>query len=211
MDFDGTKFGPVTYEFRIQSYTEQQDLTNLHLYRLKFAIDPDVVRKMLSYNGQTFFKLSRGGHVQCRGSNLHEAENIDSQIIVDFNAALSDVQDKDEIWEYAVSFGIRPPSSANLAEVVMMSAGGCKKKGCCENDYVFDDSSLDHRRMEDFIQDKPILTTDVRYLSNDPEQIEEKDLILFTHWLFAFVLKDRKWGRLLTYGAPRPFPPVIQN
>ncbi|KAI0905898.1 hypothetical protein F4823DRAFT_609280 [Ustulina deusta] len=189
IDFDGTRFGPVTKEFKIQKFDDQQDVTSLQIYPLRFAKDPAAIRETLSKNGQVFLDLSKAGHVQYRGPNLHEAETIDSQIIVDFHAALSDRQDKDDSWKYEVNFGIQRPVSANEAEVVMVSGGGCKEPNCCENDIVFDD-----RRMEDFIQGNGMLTTDVRYLSDDPKQIDKQDLILFPHRLFAFVLKDRKWA-----------------
>lgn len=194
IDFDGTRFGPVTKEFQIQKFDDQHDITSLQIYPLKFAKDPAAIMETLSTNGQIFLKLSTVGHVQYRGPNLHEAETIDSQIIVDFHAALSDRQDKDESWEYQVKFGIQPPVSAKKEEVVMVSGGGCKVPNCCENDIVFNDINIDHRRMEDFIQSNTMLTTDIRYLSDDLKQIDQRDLILFPHRLFAFVLKDRKWG-----------------
>ena len=195
MDFDGIKLGPVRHSFSIQKYDGLRDITSLPVYPLRFAKDRESVRKTLQSNGHTFNDLARGGYVQYRGMNLHEAEDIESQVIVDFNAALWDSQDKISSWDFKIEFGIRPPAGANKAEVTMVSAGGCTKANCCENDFIFNDLSIDDRRMEDFITEKPLLTTDIRYLNDDVKQIPEEDFILFPHRLFAFVLKDRKWGK----------------
>lgn len=198
IDFDGNKFGPVAQSFSIQKFDGLRDITTLPVYPLKFAKDPSRVRETLLQNGKLFLDVCGGEHVRYRGLNLHEVEEIDSEIVVDFHAALWDNQDKDKgTWDYRIEFGIHPPIGANHAEVVMASSGGCKKPGCCENDHVYNDLNLDHQRMEDFLADRPWLTTDIRYLTNEPRGIPRDDLILFPHRLFAFVLKDRKWGRLM--------------
>ncbi|KAI0384794.1 hypothetical protein F5Y04DRAFT_293094 [Hypomontagnella monticulosa] len=196
IDFDGTKFGPVWKSFSIQKYDNLHDIVALSVYPLKFAKDPTEVRETLLKNGQTFLSICKGEHVQYHGTNLHEVEQIDSEIVVDFHAALWDGQDKENEWhkQYGVDFGLKSPASANAAEFVMVSSGGCIKPDCCENDHVFNDLSIDHQRMEDFLTDKNLLTMDIRYLSDDPSIIPEEDLILFPHRLFAFVLKDRKWA-----------------
>lgn len=197
VDFDGNKFGAVSHSFSIQKYDDLKDITTLPIYPLKFAKDAEKVKEMLYNNGKTFIDVSKGEHVQYRGLNLHEAEEIDSEIVVDFHAALWDTQDKDTSWHYEIEFGIRPPIGANAAEVLMVSAGGCIETDCCENDYIFDDLSIDHQRMEDFLSEKPLLTTDLRYLNDNPRNIPKEDLIIFPHRVFAFVLKDRKWGKFL--------------
>ncbi|RSL55359.1 hypothetical protein CEP54_009403 [Fusarium duplospermum] len=194
--FDGNKFGPVTKSFSIQKYDGFQDIRSLPIYPLSFARDPSDLRKKLSENGEMFIKLSKVGHVLYRGLNLHEAEEIDSEIIVDFHAALWDNQDKDDEWhdKYQVDFGIQTLPNADQAEVVMVSRGGCKEPGCCENDQVFNDLDLDHRFIEEYLAENEFPTTDARYLTDDPIRIPQDDLILFPHRLFAFVLKDRKWA-----------------
>ncbi|KAJ2993128.1 hypothetical protein NUW58_g1941 [Xylaria curta] len=192
--FDGIRFGPVTQLFDIQEYDGLRDITSLPIYPLRFAKDSDIVRKTLLENGHTFLKVLRGGHRQYSGPNLHEAEEIDSRILVDFHAALWDGQDKNKSWDFKVDFGLRPPPSANKAEVRMVSAGGCERNGCCENDNVFDDLDLDSKSIKDSIGDKPILTKDIRYLTDDPSQIPQEDMILLPRKVPAFILKDRKWA-----------------
>ncbi|KAL2674245.1 hypothetical protein Neosp_012696 [[Neocosmospora] mangrovei] len=207
LGFDGNRFGPVAKSFSIQKYDGLQDIRSLPIYPLTFARDPSDLRTKLFENGKTFIRLSKVGHVLYRGLNLHEAEEIDSEIIVDFHAALWDNQDKDDGWQgkYEVDFGIKTLPNANEAEVVMVSRGGCKVPGCCENDQVFNDLDLDHRFMEEYLAENEFPTTDARYLPDDPDLIPDGDLILFPHQLFAFVLKDRKWGKgliVLLHGAP---------
>ncbi|KAG9494808.1 hypothetical protein J7337_013947 [Fusarium musae] len=194
--FDGDKFGPIAKTFSIQKYNGFQDIRLLPIYPMSFAEGPEELSKKLSRNGKTFIKLSNVGHVLYRGPNLHEAEEIDSEIIIDFRAALWDNQEEDNGWKekYQVQFGIPTLPSANEAEVIMISRGGCKDSFCCENDKVFNDLDLDRTFLEDYLAKNEFLTTDTRYLTDDPSHIPEDDLILLPRQLFAFVLKDRKWA-----------------
>lgn len=193
--FDGNKFGPITHSFFIQNYNGYQDITTLPIYPLKFAKSPNEIHRVLETNGRLFIEVCKGKHVQYRGMNLFETEEIDSEVVVDFHAALWDTQDKDVGWDYSIEFGIKSPTNSDKAEVTMMSNYGCQNPQCCENDAIFDDLNIDHQRMEDFLMSKPWLTTSLRYLDDNHERIPEEDLILFSHRLFAFVLKDRKWGK----------------
>ncbi|KAM5526609.1 hypothetical protein FOXYSP1_21009 [Fusarium oxysporum f. sp. phaseoli] len=178
--FDGDKFGPIAKSFSIQKYNGFQDIRLLPIYPMSFAEGPEELSKKLSGNGKTFIKLSNVGHVLYRGPNLHEAEEIDSEIIIDFRAALWDNQEEDNGWKekYQVKFGIPTLPNANEAEVTMISRGGCKESMCCENDKVFNDLDLDRTFLEDYLAKNEFLTTDTRYLTDDPRHFPEDDLIL---------------------------------
>ncbi|KAF5549496.1 aaa family atpase [Fusarium mexicanum] len=194
--FDGDKFGPIAKSFSIQKYNGLQDIRLLPIYPMSFAKGPEELSNKLCRNGKIFIKLSKVGHVLYRGPNLHEAEEIDSEIIIDFRAALWDNQEEDNGWKekYQVQFGIPTLPNANEAEVTMISRGGCKESMCCENDKVFNDLDLDRTFLEEYLAKNEFLTTDTRYLTDDPRHIPEDDLILLPRQLFAFVLKDRKWA-----------------
>ncbi|KKP04181.1 hypothetical protein THAR02_03699 [Trichoderma harzianum] len=216
IDFDGKKFGPVSHSFSLQKYDDFRDVTSLPIYPLEFAKKSAKIKNMLTVNGQTFLDVCKGEHVQYRGINLHETEEIDSEVVVDFQAALWDPQDKDKDsgWDYAIQFGIKPPTVNNKAEVIMVSSNGCRRSHCCENEVVFDDLAIDHQRMEDFLTDKSWLTTDLRHLNDNPKRIPKGDLILFPHRLFAFVLKDRKWAVIDVNNVkrvPEPKPEAWQS
>ncbi|RAH70577.1 ATP-binding protein [Aspergillus aculeatinus CBS 121060] len=210
IQFDGQRFGPVTHTFNIQPYSGRLRVKNLPIYPLKFVEDPKVLKETLVSSGRKFLRVSKGTHLQYRGPNLHEGEEIDSEVIVDFQTAIWDDRDKDPGWNYRVEFGVNPPKGSNRAEVTLVSAGGCLRVDCCENDRVYDDLDIDHRRMEDFIAKNRLLTTDTRYLDDNPENVPEEDLILFPNRVFAFVLKDRKWAVIdlnhvdLDAGADQP-------
>lgn len=191
--YDGEKFGPVTQNFTVTSYSGRRSVRDLLIYPLRLAEDPSIKEKLLS-NGRKYLRVSRGTHLQYRGPNLHESEEIDSQVVIDFKTAIWDSRDKDQDWKYKTEFGVSPPNSANKAEVVMVSAGGCQVPDCCENDRVFNDLDLDHRRMEEFVAKNALLTTNTRNLDDDPDKVPEEDIIILPSKIFAFVLKDRKWG-----------------
>jgi hypothetical protein len=48
--------------------------------------------------------------------------------------------------------------------------------------------------MEDFMAENALLMTDARNLDDDPEKVPVNDIIILPSRIFAFVLKDRKWG-----------------
>ncbi|KHN94018.1 uncharacterized protein MAM_08147 [Metarhizium album ARSEF 1941] len=116
--------------------------------------------------------------------------------------------DKEEWWQskdkHKIEFGIPPPTGANRAEVVIVSSGGWKAVECCENDDIFDDLGLDHRRMENSLPQKTLLTTDVRYLGDDASQVPTEDLILFLQRLSA---KDHKWAIVGINNVKKLAPP----
>lgn len=192
--YDGEKFGPVTQSFTVTSYSGRRSVRDLPVYPLRLAEDPNIKEKLLS-NGKKYLRVSKGTHIQYRGPNLHEGEEIDSQVVVDFKTAIWDSRDKDQSWNYKAEFGVSPPNSADKAEVIMVSAGGCQSQDCCENDRIFNDLDIDHRMMEDFMAKNALLTTDSRNLDGDPENVPEEDIIILPSKIFAFVLKDRNWGK----------------
>ncbi|KAJ5377843.1 uncharacterized protein N7496_005252 [Penicillium cataractarum] len=191
--YDGEKFGPVTQNFTVTSYNGRRSVRDLPIYPLRLAEDPSIKEKLLS-NGRKYLRVSKGTHLQYRGPNLHEGEEIDSQVVIDFKTAIWDSRDKDQDWKYKTEFGVSPPNSASRPEVVMVSAGGCQIPDCCENDRVFNDLDLDHRRMEEFVAKNALLTTNTRNLDDDPDKVPEEDIIILPSKIFAFVLKDRKWA-----------------
>lgn len=193
IDFNGYAFGPIAESFNIEKFDGLKDITELRIYPLRFAENETTVREMLLDNGKKFLDVCKTGHVLYHGPNLHEKEEINSEVILDFQAALSEKQDKDqEEWTYYVRFGLQRPATANIAEVVMVSSGGCKECDCCENDVIFDDLNLDHRQFVNFLGENPWLTKNSR--DDDRDRIPKEDLILMQTELFAFVPKDRKWG-----------------
>jgi hypothetical protein len=191
--YDGERFGPVTQDFTIASYNGRRSVRDLPVYPLRLAEDPSIEEKLRS-NGRKYLSVSKGAHMQYRGQNLHEGEEIDSQVVIDVKNAIWDKRDKDQHWNYKTEFGVGSPDSASKAEVVMASAGGCEVQDCCENDRVFNDLDIDHRMMEDFMAENALLMTDARNLDDDPEKVPVDDIIILPSRIFAFVLKDRKWG-----------------
>ncbi|PLB48475.1 hypothetical protein P170DRAFT_477090 [Aspergillus steynii IBT 23096] len=193
IQYDGHRFGPVTRTFTIQPFSGARSIEDLPIYPLQFAQDSKV-KKTLQCNGEKFLHVSRGGHFQYNGPNLHDGGEIDSQVIVDFETALWDDRDKDPSWNYMVQFGISPPMGANEAEVVMVSPGGCREKDCCENDRVFNDFGIDRQNMEDFMAKHSLLNTDACNFDGNSGNASEEDLIIFPCSVFAFVLKTRQWA-----------------
>ncbi|RAH41704.1 uncharacterized protein BO95DRAFT_517751 [Aspergillus brunneoviolaceus CBS 621.78] len=165
IQFDGQRFGPVTHTFNIQPYSGRLRVKDLPIYPLQFVEDPKVLKETLVSSGRKFLRVSKGTHLQYSGPNLHEGEELDSEVIVDFQTAIWDNRDEDPI-------GII--------------------------------------KIKDFIAQNKLLTTDTRYLDDNPENVPEEDLILFPNRVFAFVLKDRKWAVIdlnyvdLDAGADKP-------
>lgn len=129
------------------------------------------------------------------GFTLDTREEVDSQVVVDFDEALSVYKD----WKPAIS----PISIV------------CKKKDipvcqadCCINEMIHDDAYIDQMLAEAFVQslftqqasEQPSLIVYPRPwqdIINVGYTFTEDELIIMTYRVFGFVLRNRKWGTSL--------------
>lgn len=212
IDFDGKELGPISTTIEIPRYEGERDITKLEVFPLRFAKHPkiegkDALRNSLIARGKRFLEVACVKHMQYYGNALETKEEIDSQVVVDFEEALSSQKKKHlegegEDWTPQLELLIDPPSQERERERVQ---DGCVYD-CCSGEKIHEDADSERKRNEEYIsslrpEDRnkdPSVVIYPRALNvTAPELgITEDELVIMSYRVFGFVLRSRKWGKL---------------
>ena len=221
IDFNGKHFGPVVRDFKIAPYDGERDITSLELYPLRFAETATSIRTRLRERGRAFQKLTTFQHRYYTGTTLshqpcgsalaydavsrRSAENVDSQVIIDFDEALS----KNPAW--AVEFPRltqMTPEKRELAEeypTAYWKDRDLTEIDHYEGDPVHSDPKTDEDMLEAVILSDPILKAAADQNLNENIELREEDLILLPSRVYAYVLKHRKFGMMINSTVKRRY------
>ncbi|KAL1634716.1 hypothetical protein SLS56_002118 [Neofusicoccum ribis] len=90
MDYDGNTFGPVTTIFKIRRYRGMGDIKSLIIYPLRFEENSADIYKTLLARGKESMRVANGKHMYFKGTNSSNQEQVDGQIMIDFEQALAE-------------------------------------------------------------------------------------------------------------------------
>lgn len=217
IDFDGKQLGPVSKVFRIPRFEREKTVTSLEVYPLQFhpfrkentddaTSEPgNALKKYLVNRGRTFLKVAavRLATIQpmyYAGPALQTRDEIESQVVVDFEAAFGI-----EPWRPELETLI----GSEISDDPKIKSSKCDAD-CCTHQFVHDDSYVETKRNEEFMghllpetrEDMPSVAIIPRPLdAKMPEaRLTEDDLAIMSYRVFGFVLRNRKWAQLdLTY------------
>ncbi|CCD46142.1 hypothetical protein BofuT4_P116920.1 [Botrytis cinerea T4] len=143
IDYDGKLLGPVSKHFTIQEYEGEQNVTSLPVYPLRFY--KEMNREVLVDRGKLFLETAGVKHMHCTGLTLDTRDEVDSQVMIDFEEALLQHQS----WV---------PSIENLANAAPDSEVENEEEGvnncdsiCCKSEICHNDSCVDRNRKKSFI------------------------------------------------------------
>ena len=211
VDFNGTRYVNQMFEFAIVPFDGERDITSLQVYPLRYAPQVDELKDKWKSRGEAFleyttfkYRYYAGKTLTCspRGFYTPEldypkhAENIDSQVVVDFGEAFAahpgwrssweslprynDADAPGEVWEdYPTSYW--KDSARKLLDEQF-------------DDDIYGDGHIDTNLMGDYIERDPLLR-DYQKNSAANDALDESHLMLLPNRVFAFVMKSRKWGR----------------
>jgi hypothetical protein len=187
LDFDGKLVGPVSKTIEIPKFDGERDIRSLPVYPLRFATAPETVRDELIKRGKFFMELSEVKHVQFTGVTLETKEEVDSQVVVDFEQTLQHNSD----W----GPDIEPPPAGDASgpEPADDNVFSCSIIGCCDDETSHTDAYVDQNRMREFTREQPALAIYSRSIK-DVTTLRDDELVLLTHRVFVFILRSRKWG-----------------
>ncbi|MCJ1398890.1 hypothetical protein MMC11_002091 [Xylographa trunciseda] len=199
-DYDGFDYGPYQQTFSIAWYEGEMSITGLSVFPHRFrdvngrvpsiAGKPIPTKQELVQRGKRFVTLSKIKHMSYKGRCIGTGDEIDSQVIIDFNLGL---QQNRETW--TITLGVKRPIDADLRETREESAwidpryphrDPCIVAGCCDNDYIHYDDELDKSHAKDLISEQEEIL--VRFTNADDLTDEGK--------VIGFVLRDRSWALL---------------
>lgn len=209
VDYNGTCYGNQTFRFAIPPFDGERDITSLQLYPLRYAPQVDELKSKWKSRGEAFrsftsfkYRYYAGRSLTCApdgfyAPELHypkHAENIDSQVVVDFDEAFASHPGWRSSWP-----ALSQNADLALGEVSEDYPTSYWKDRARKlldeqiEDDIYDDEHIDTKMMEDYIARDPLYIDDDRSAVNDA--LDESHLMLLPNRVFAFVMKSRKWGR----------------
>ncbi|KAI1465513.1 uncharacterized protein F4812DRAFT_466485 [Daldinia caldariorum] len=222
IDFDGKQLGPVSKVFQIPRFEREKPVTSLEVCPLRFYkygkagtaegnTNPgNDFKKHLISRGKKFLDVAAVRLAAIRpmyyaGPALQTQDEIESQVVVDFEAAFG-IEDN-------ITKGWRPELETLIkSEDDNKEDSGGKKcqADCCLSETVHDDSYVEVKRNKEFMdhllpktrEEMPSVTIIPRPLdTREPgAELTEDDLAIMSYRVFGFVLRNRKWAQLdLTY------------
>ena len=195
IDFDGRSLGPVSQYFHIDKFDGQKSLTALPFFPLRLSAKSPS-RETLISKGRMFPEFIKFKHMQYTGLTLDSRDDVDGQVVIDFEEALA-THDR---W--------RPPIENVLEQ--RGESGETQTRchaDCCANEVVFNESSVDQIQEEGFLASLiprqrntlPSLSVYPRTLGdmrNSEDSLTDSDYAIMCRRVFGFVLHSRKWGEL---------------
>ncbi|KAI9838308.1 MAG: hypothetical protein M1819_005576 [Sarea resinae] len=210
LDFDGKRVRPITHTFAIPPFEEERDVTSLEIYPWQFVDSAAEIRNDLKKRGEAFRRFATSKHSYCSGPSLlchpcgcpifefdkKHVENIESEVIVDFNEALQSDRD----WVLNTSLAPLSSETKELNETYpkfIWKDHDTKEIDREVDEFMHYDDYMDRVRSREFSNKEPFLKDDNE--PADPDAItdiefRDKDIILLPNRVFAFVLKTRKFA-----------------
>ena len=210
IDFDGKQLGPVVRTVAIPRYDGEKAVNSLEVYPLRFAENPnstakDGFRRLLIARGRRFLDVAKVKHMHYNGLALEIRDEVDSQVVIDFEEAFSSSKDNvdanNKDWKITFVSLLERPTNKETAEEKEI----CVYE-CCRDEVVHQDDYVEKNRNKEYIgtlipEDRNMEPSIAVYpralqLTKSPDDAVTKDeLIIMSYRVFGFVLRSRKWGK----------------
>ncbi|KAK3371795.1 hypothetical protein B0T24DRAFT_531458 [Lasiosphaeria ovina] len=226
LDFDGKLLGPVARSFEIKRFDDLREVTSLPVFPLRFhpmdklapakkapegaeaptvpTAPGDRLRQYLVARGKKFLRAAAMEHMYYDGPALETKDEIESQVVVDFQTAFSLEEHVKQNWK---------PTLENLisAEPPAPESPPLCKWECCRGENIHDDMYVDTKRNSEYLEslfpkarDMPIPVSifprPLKETNKGEFALDDSDMVIMSYRAFGFVLRSRKWAKLdLTY------------
>lgn len=230
--FDGRSLGPVVKTFGINKFDGEKDVTSLDIYPLRFHVLKDInerslkpssdsgvdsheqelehgtqqLQRRLVKRGRLFVSAAAVKHMYYTGLMVDTRDEIESQVIIDFEEAYSAESRRE--WRPLVSRLIGTVLDPEPEEAYR----SCDAP-CCWQENIHDDSYVETNRnlafmskMVDEIRDTPYKLPPVTIFPRSLEEaktgvnaLTDDELIIMSYSAPGFVLRDRSWGKNTVY------------
>lgn len=223
VDFDGVSIGPVRQSFTVSRFDGQKDVDALPVYPLRFSRIPGL-RQRLIERGRKFIEVAGMKHMHYTGLALETHSDVDSQVMIDFEEALTrspewkpeiesvieeDSQRKRKEKKKATSSSDSESSSGSESESEIarrkrkLKSVPCVTQ-CCANEITHHDDYVETRRREEYIgsqmnmgpSETPSVAIFPRPFSDlrNEYALNDDELLILSHRVFGFIMRSRKWG-----------------
>ncbi|KAL3471639.1 hypothetical protein BJX99DRAFT_263039 [Aspergillus californicus] len=176
LDYDGEHVRAVPKTLAINPYIGELPVTGLSVYPLQY--ERQTPKQAIIKRGHKFVELAKVAHKRYKGLNLtspdfHKVEDIDSDVIIDFELAFRSGEQ-----------GIEPPTFGGGAIIQPTEEDANETHG---PGVSYDDEELIRNAWSRFIQQTPLLKC------SRLNQITDEHLVLLPQRVFGYVLLSRKW------------------
>ncbi|KAL1630633.1 hypothetical protein SLS54_000504 [Diplodia seriata] len=226
IDFDGKNLGPVLKVFDFRNFDGERDVISFEVYPLRFypakqssfnerewedfeaVPERDRYRHKLIQRGSKFLSVAEVKHMYYAGPTLEMREDVESQVVVDFETAFSVKDNADKQWKPELLLFQVVASSPKDALLGVVRNDECNAE-CCRGEWVYNDSLAQIRQREDYansllprtnaVDELPPITIGSRPLKElrtSPDGnfvLSEEELLIMSYRVFGFVLRSRKW------------------
>lgn len=228
--FDGAKFGPVLRTFQMNKWDGEKEVTYLDIYPIRFHVlkhldkrpltsntktptslreqevekGVKVLRQKLIDRGKVFLEVAAVKQMYYSGLAVDTRDEIESQVMVDFEEALGHETRKKWIPNIRRLVGNDWNSKTDSDE----ADEGCTAE-CCWQENVHDDAYVETNKTEKLIDDMMSEIEDTQHklpsaiiyprtleqTKTGPNALTDDELMIMSYSVFGFVLRDRNWGK----------------
>ena len=211
VDFNGTRYVNQSFEFSILPFDGERDITSLELYPLRYASQVDELKDKWKSRGEAFREYTTFKYRYYAGKTLvsppngpfppgldypKHAENIDSQVVIDFGEAFAAHPEWRPLWQtFTQNHDVASGKVSEDYPTSYWEDSARKRLDYQVEDDIYDDRHIDTKLMEEYVERDPFLRDYLRTRSFPNDALDESHLMLLPNRVFAFVMKSRKWGR----------------
>ncbi|PMD44619.1 hypothetical protein L207DRAFT_454313 [Hyaloscypha variabilis F] len=237
IDFDGKQLGPMVKIVRIPRYDKEKAVTSLEVFPLRFAEEKfralaskkgeessKTLREKLIERGKLFMDMTGFKHMRYNGVTLDTRDEVDSNVVVDFQEAFShfqqvqkksnvvDTRERRERDKYVTDVAENElvPRLRNLIGLstdMDFDEEECRAE-CCRNEaeVKFKDAFAENKRNQDYMQSlmpegrgeppPSIYPRPLREIKGQENELIGGDYLIMSYRVFGFVLRSRKWAQL---------------
>lgn len=207
--FDGEMLGSIRSTFAIVSFDGEADISTLPVLPLRLVKDPDSgatedatgFRQDLIDRGRMFVRMAKSTPMHYNGPLLHPKEEVDSQVVIDFEQAFA-------FWARAPNFR-RPVVEKLIGRQIGQPLMNIPcYASCCAGEHVYHDGYAEQKWNEAYIgtlipdpqdrTEKPSLAIFPRAIRDKTfkeTELSDEDLVIMSYKVCGFVLRNRKWGK----------------
>lgn len=211
VDFNGTHFVPTSFIFYLPPFLGEQDIISLQCHPLRYSPKADELKSGRKIRGEAFCENTTFRYKYYTGKSLTDeqasfsrpgeeypryAEHIESQVVVDFSEAFAAYP----MWRpdrgnLALEAEIAPGEIVERYPTCYWSDKTRKQFSYESNDEIYNDFHVDTKLMQEYKERDPLLGGHSQISSAESGEFGEDHLILLPNRVFAFVMKNRRWGK----------------
>ncbi|KAF7558199.1 hypothetical protein G7Z17_g13 [Cylindrodendrum hubeiense] len=205
IDFDGKDIGPVSENFMIPRFEGEKNVNALPVFPFRFAKTSNL-KETLIKRGDTFLTVAGVQPMHYSGLTLNTREEVDSQVVIDFEEALSidrGLGPKPKI-EHVISTA-RGDRDVRVAQSSDDEDKGCIPE-CCATEIVHDDAFVEKNRTDSFLREQlswddqegrtpslAIISRPLKAAMDDEGYIGDDEKLIMSYRAYGFILRSRKW------------------